>query len=50
MTSDEQQATGRPEPQAPDDARVVVVMPDGMGVASSEGTQPRRRAARRGLS
>ena len=38
MTSDEQQATGRPETQAPDDARVVVVMPNGMGVASSEGT------------
>jgi hypothetical protein len=38
MTSDEQQATGRYEQQAPDDARVVVVMPDGMGVASSEGT------------
>jgi len=45
MTSDEQQATGRPDPQSPDDARVVVVMPGGMGVASPEAT---RRADERG--
>ena len=36
MTSDQQQATGRPDPQASDDSRFVVVTPDGMGVAPSE--------------
>ena len=40
MTSDEQQAPGRPDPQSPDDARVVVVMPGGMGVSSSDATRP----------
>ena len=38
MTYDEQQAPGRPDPQAPDESRVVVVMPDGIGVASPEGS------------
>ncbi|TQM57492.1 bacterial proteasome activator family protein [Humibacillus xanthopallidus] len=36
MTSDEQQAPGRPQPQLADEARVVIVTPEGMGVASSE--------------
>jgi hypothetical protein len=39
MTSDEQ-APGRPDPQSPDDARVVVLVPNGMGVSSSEAAQP----------
>ncbi len=39
MTSDEQQTSGGTDAQAPDDSRVVVVMPDGMGVASPDGAQ-----------
>jgi hypothetical protein len=36
MTFDEQQAPSRPEPPLSDEARVVIVTPEGMGVASSE--------------
>ena len=47
MTSDEQQAPGRTDAQAPDDSRVVVVMPDGIGVSSPDGEQ-RDHGDRRG--
>jgi hypothetical protein len=36
MTSDDQQAHGQSQPQLADEARVVIVTPEGMGVASSE--------------